>query len=69
VAVHFDDYYGHGVPDSIQDLACEFCGHRAQHMEREICGAIVCSDSGACDLRAEAMSAARRSRAGLLRAA
>jgi hypothetical protein len=68
MAAHFDDYFGHGVPDSIRDLACEFCGHRAGYMEREICDAIVCPDSRARGQRLDARCTARR-RPGVAHAA
>lgn len=68
MAAYLYDCYGHGVPDSIRDLACEFCGHRAKYMEREICGAIVCSASRACGHRFDARCTARR-RGGVARVA
>jgi hypothetical protein len=54
MATHFDDYYRHCVPGSVRDLACEFFGHRADYMEREICGAVVCSDGWAYGRRVDA---------------
>ncbi|HYZ52253.1 MAG TPA: hypothetical protein VE733_01910 [Streptosporangiaceae bacterium] len=54
MTAHFDDYYGHGVPGSVRDLACEFRLHRAGYMARGICGAIVCSDGWAYGRRVDA---------------
>jgi hypothetical protein len=51
MAAHDNNYCRHGVPGSARGLACEFCGHRAEYMER---GAIVYSDGWAYERRVDA---------------
>jgi hypothetical protein len=54
MAAYFNDYDGYGVPGNVRDLACEFCVHRAGYMARDVCGAVVCSDSWVYGRRTDA---------------